>query len=104
MTTRWITKTDCHDCFISVESSERDESWKWVSVDLMSTHHGWWSRGLRVRLLNAWRNLRGKGTWWHSFHEPAGLDAHIAALQAARTEAFGPPTDTTPAHTEGAMG
>jgi len=89
--TRWLTATECHECFIDVESSEHSDDWKFVSVSLMSTHTGAWSQGFGVRIRNAWRCLRGRGSWWFEFATAEPLDDHIAALQAARTTAFGPP-------------
>ena len=46
--TRWIVRTDCHECFVDV-ACEPNKNFAFVEVSLLSTHHGFWKRGLRAR-------------------------------------------------------
>jgi hypothetical protein len=89
--TRWLVETNCHECFIDVESSEKNDEWKWISIGLLSTHTGWWNGLLGTRLREAWKVLRGGVPTAFDLSTAEEADELLAALSHARIAAFGYP-------------
>jgi len=83
---RWLVKTACHECLIDIEW---DRELPFVQVSLLSTHTGFWARGLGARVQQAWRVLRGDGAFFFETSSPEETDALINVLTLARTESWG---------------
>jgi hypothetical protein len=84
---RWLIQTMCHECFIDVESSN-DAGWKWVSLNMLSSHQGQWEGRLRTRLSYAWKVLTGQGWPALELVTVEEVDALISTLIQARQKAF----------------
>jgi hypothetical protein len=97
-----ITSRCCVVRVHGFDDRDPNDAWRWVNVDLLSTHEPWrvsWRR----RLAFAWQTLR-YGTSYHPFIEIVRedeMDQVIEAMKTAREAAFGyqntqvsaPPTD-----------
>jgi hypothetical protein len=81
---RFLVSTSCHECFLDIERTRGGDVFVDIQVSRLSTHQGWWSRGMGPRIREAWRVLRGD---WPTFVEILGreeLDAFIEGLTRAR--------------------
>jgi hypothetical protein len=88
---RWLVSTSCHECFIDVEHSDKDDAVRWVSVGLLSTHEGAWNGRFFNRLKMAWRLLWDSVPTAFDLGTAEEVDALQAALSHARINAFGYP-------------
>ena len=88
-TTHWIVPTLCHECYIDVESSERNDDHKWISIGLLSTHVGYQNNRLVWKLREMWKILRNGVPTVFEMDAVEEIDDLIAALNFARNAAFG---------------